>query len=113
MGDATSAAIPVSGGSFDATQVYITLTSGVTSYNLPSPNQTGGGTLSLAGDVYTLTLPLLSVYPVTVAGLTVLTAYSGQIVATAVVPEPGTFVLATIGATAIAVFARKFRRRAG
>jgi hypothetical protein len=116
VADATSGVIPLTGNSFDATQVLVNLTTGITAYNLivlgtpyigkfdlslPAPNQVGGGTLALAGDVYTLTLPVLAAYPATVGGVTVLTAYSGQLVATAVVPEPGTLALAVIGSAAL------------
>ena len=122
VADATSGVILVIGGSFDATQVLLNLTTGITAYNLtvlgtphagnfdltiPAPNQVGGGTLALAGDVYTLTLPVLSVHSATVDGVTVLTAYSGQIVATAAVPEPASLVLVLIGVASIAIRVRR------
>ena len=124
LGDVTSGPIPLAASSFDANQVTSNLLVGNTAYNLtlfgnpvvgsidtnfPALNMLAGGTLTSAGGVYTLTLPLLVKGPVTVSGITVVDVYSGQIVATAVVPESSTLALAAVGLLGLAAW--RWRRK--
>jgi hypothetical protein len=114
--------IPLAGTSFDASQVTSNLLAGNTAYNLtllgnpivgsidtnfPALNMLAGGTLTSAGGIYTLTLPMLVKGPVSVSGITIIDVYSGQIVATAVVPEPTSLVLAAIGIVAVVACRRR------
>ncbi len=112
VGDVTSGVLPVAGGTFDATQLALQFLTGSVAYNLellgnpivgsaditfPVTNQLSGGTISLAGGVYTITIPLLAVGSDEIDGISVLGVYTGNIVATAVVPEPSGVVLALCG----------------
>lgn len=112
VSDTTSGAIPLVGNTFDATQTTLNLVVGNTDYNLtlfgnpfagtigtnfPGANMLSGGTITSAGGLYTLTLPVLVTGPVTVGGVTVTDVYSGQIVATAAVPEPSSLALSIVG----------------
>jgi hypothetical protein len=125
VGDTTSGAIPLAGSSFDASQTTQNLVTGNTAYNLtlfgspvagsidtnfPAPNMLAGGTLSSAGGVYTLTLPILVKGPISFSGLTIFDRYSGQIVATSPVPEPSSLALTAIGIAAVAVWGRQKKR---
>jgi hypothetical protein len=127
VGDATSPVVALSGTSFDASQVTLDLPTGNTDYNLtvlgnpvvgsftdnnPALNTLTGGTFTASGGVYTLTLPLLVKGPATVGGVTLNAVYSGLIVATAMVPEPGTLALAALGAVLLLGRSRLSRRRA-
>jgi hypothetical protein len=122
VSDATSPPIPRIGNSFDATQVTLSLVAGTTDYNLtilgnpvagsfgpglPTLNMLAGGTITQAGGIYTLTLPIHVEGPVTVSGITVIDVYAGQIVATAPVPEPSGLLLAGVGLLTLAGFRRR------
>ena len=73
-----------------------------------APNAAAGpGTLTTAGNVQTLTIPLSSTFTVSSADLTL--SLNGQIVATRVVPEPGGVALA-IASLALLVCRRHLRR---
>jgi hypothetical protein len=121
VGDATSDLIARVGDSFDASLVTLDLPSGVTSYNLtllgspvsgsfdsnnPALNEMATGTLALTGNVLTLTLPILIHGTVSVSGVSVVNVYTGQIVATALVPEPGGLSLAVAGLIALIAYGR-------
>ncbi|HEY2838630.1 MAG TPA: hypothetical protein VGJ26_05760 [Pirellulales bacterium] len=112
LADATSDSIPLAGGSFDASQIILNLVTGNTAYNLlvlgspvtgsfdtnfPVFNSLSGGTLTLAGGVYTVTIPILGMGTFDVEGATLVDVYAGQIVATATVPEPAGLALAALG----------------
>jgi hypothetical protein len=123
IGDIRSGAIALNGSSFRADQVSLVLAGGQADANLTFPsgpfigtdplsgfdvNQLSGGTLTLSGNVYTLTLPIFASSSLTVGPATVLETYSGQVVATAVIPEPATWILAAVGCAAL-IAQRRFR----
>jgi hypothetical protein len=112
VGDATSGVIPLAGGAYDASQLTLGLLSGITGYNLlvlgspavgsfntnfPAPNSLTGGTFTESAGVYTITAPILASGLSTVDGVTLVDVFSGQVVATATVPEPASMLLAAIG----------------
>ena len=103
VGDVQSAVLPLVGTTFDSTQLSVNLVNSSTDYNVTIegklfsgtidtgvavPNTATGGTLTIAGNLATLTLPILGIGSVDVEGVDLLDVYSGQVVATAVVPEP-------------------------
>jgi hypothetical protein len=122
--DLDSLALSLSGTSFDASQLLLhwafasadarsfgpTDTAGPVSDDMlseselpnPHPNQTSGGSLVVAGNLATLTIPIqvqLLDHILSTPGEVVL---SGQIVATAVVPEPATASLLLLGMALLA-----------
>jgi hypothetical protein len=122
--DITSPAIPLSGGGFDASNIFLAVSGGTTAFNLvllgnpvidsymggsPGLNLLSGGTLAQVGDAYTLTIPYLINNSEQVGGVDIGLVHSGVIVATAVVPEPATWLLAVTGLAAVVLV----RRRAG
>jgi hypothetical protein len=124
VADITSPVIPLTGTSFDSTQVSLGVSDGTTSFNLivlgsplidsymgvdPGLNLLGGGTLTLAGDTYTLLLPYQVNNSQDIRGIEYGLAHSGVIVATAVIPEPSTLLLAGAG---LLVWIARSRRRA-
>jgi hypothetical protein len=126
VGDIRSGAIALSGSSFRADQVSLVLAGGQADANVTFPsgpfigtdalsgfdaNQLSGGTLTLSGNVYTLTLPIFASSSLTVGPATVLETYSGQVVATAVIPEPTTWILGALGVLALMVRRRIANRR--
>lgn len=127
VGDATSGAIPLVGTTFDASQIVPDFTAGSLDYNLSifstpyqgslnvggnAPNnELTGGSLTNAGGIYTLTIPIFIESPVTVAGYTAYEQFSGQVVATAAVPEPSTIVLGALGTVGLAFAVVRGRRR--
>jgi hypothetical protein len=122
--DITSPAIPLSGGGFDALNIFLAVSGGTTAFNLvlfgspvidsymggsPGLNLLSGGTLTQVGNTYTLTIPYLVNNSEQVAGVDIGLVHSGVIVATAAVPEPAAWLLAVTGLTAVVLV----RRRAG
>ena len=65
-------------------------------------NELTGGTLTSAGGIDTLTVPILVESPIVVDGNTVLQRYTGQLVATAAVPEPSSMILACMAGMGLA-----------
>jgi hypothetical protein len=125
VGDATSAPIPWSGGAFDATGVQVAVPISDSSYNvvvlglpyqgdvvggLPAANQLSDGSLTLSGGLYTLAFPLYVQTQFSLLGLDIVGVFSGQVVATAAVPEPSALVTATLGAIALMTMIRRRRR---
>lgn len=119
LGNASSGVIPLSGNSFDASQIEVNLAAGNTAYNLtlmgtqvmgsigpgiPVLKSLAGGSLTFAGGTYTLTIPVLGKGPVEVGGIAFVDVNAGQVVATAVVPEPSTIVLAAFGVFALLAY---------
>ena len=111
VADATSGVIPLIGNTFDASQIVGAFVTGSLDVNLlvagnpyvgtvstvgSANNELAGGTLTSAGGIDTLTIPIYVESPVTVSGVTVLEAISGQMVATAAVPEPSSITLACV-----------------
>jgi hypothetical protein len=124
VANATSGVIPLIGNTFDASQLVASLVAGTFDANLTvlgTPfvgtdgvggffnNELTGGTLTSAGGVETLTIPVLVVEPFVINGVTVLIAFSGQIVANAAVPEPSALILATLGGLALLAISRRAR----
>jgi hypothetical protein len=122
VGDSTSGVISLVGTSFDASQVTLDLPVGITDYNLtilenpisgsidtnfPALNELTDGTLTLAGGMYTLNFPYRVSGPINVSGLTIINVYSGQVVATAVVPEPSSLALFVLGVIAVSFLRRR------
>lgn len=123
VADGRSGVIPLIGNSFDASQIVSTFVAGTADVNvlvLGTPvvgtaslagafanNQLTAGTLTSVGGIKTLTIPILVEAPVVVEGVTILEALAGQIVATAVVPEPSTLILAAVGGLALLAFGRR------
>jgi hypothetical protein len=116
INDFTSAALPLTGAVFDASQVTIGQSAGTLDYNLSalggaftgligSGSLAGGaglntnpaGTLVIAGNVATLTIPILVDIPFQAGPATLDAITTGTIVATAIVPEPGTISLLGLG----------------
>jgi PEP-CTERM motif len=123
VADVTSSVIPVSGDAFDATKLVLTLTpDSISSYNLtffgstaagfftgsnPGDNALSNGTLTQVGGLETLTAAVSVVAPTTVEGVTFLGLFTGQIVATATVPEPASVLLAAIGVAVLVCCGRR------
>ncbi|HEY1598207.1 MAG TPA: PEP-CTERM sorting domain-containing protein [Pirellulales bacterium] len=123
VADVTSGVIPVSAGAFDATKLVLTLTPGsISSYNLtffgstaagfftgsnPGNNALSNGTLTQVGGLETLTASVSVVAPTTVEGVTFLGVFTGQIVATATVPEPASVLLAGLAVGTLWLFRRR------
>ncbi len=116
VADATSPAIPLVGNTFDASQITMFITGGTSAYNLtllgtpvsgafhdsnPGVNDLSSGTLDLVGDVYALHVPYHINGLAEVGGALIGIVFSGNLVATATVPEPSALALAFVGLTAI------------
>ncbi len=137
IGDETSGAIPLVGNAFDASQVTLLQFTGTLDYNLSglggsfatligttsiaggsALNTATGGTLTTVGNLETLTIPLLVDIPihVPVGGgsgfITLDNIVTGTIVATALVPEPSSLMLAALGIPVALVARRKLRKNA-
>jgi hypothetical protein len=128
LADATSDPIALTGGAFDASQVLLNLVTGNTAYNLsvlgspvvgsfdtnfPVLNSLTGGTLSFAGGMYTLVIPIYGTGTFFVEDVMLVDVYAGQIVATAVVPEPASIWLAAISLTIAGARLARWSQRAG
>lgn len=108
--DITSGVIPLSGASFDTSQLTISPTTGALDYSSPfgggstnlsglfGMNQVTMGNISVAGGIATLTIPVQITQTLTLvsSGDTTITL-AGNIVATAVVPEASPFQLIALG----------------
>lgn len=131
IAEATSGAIAVAGGTFDATQVSLDMTAGSADLNLSgalgvqdrisvagfsAANEEAVGSLVQAGNLVTLTLPVLVELdlPAAQTGLLLdLTGvFTGSITATAIVPEPGTMGLLSCGLIGLIVVGRRRFRKA-
>jgi hypothetical protein len=113
--DITSGVITLSGTSFDASQLTISATTGQLDFNSPfasgsedlsgafGSNQATAGDLSVVGQIATLTIPVLITQTLTLVqpGDTTITL-TGNIVATAVIPEGSTFQLIIVGGIVLA-----------
>jgi hypothetical protein len=109
--DITSGVIPLSGTSFDASQLSISPTTGALDYNSPfgsgstslaglfGANMATMGDISVVGGIATLTIPVQITQVLTLVsnGDTTITL-SGNLVATAAVPEASTFQFVLVGA---------------
>ena len=71
----------------------------------------GPGTLSLSGVTYTLVLPYLVNTPEEINGISIGLIRGGVIVTTAIVPEPGTLLLAGRGMVARLGCIQRWRKR--
>lgn len=128
VGDASSGPIALAGVNFDASAVTLGLLTATLDYDLLAlgnpqvgssvvsnqfaVNSSTGGTLLDLGGTLELTIPVSVIVPVDVGGFILSAVLTGQIVATAVVPEPGTVALLAIGAVGLVPFvARRARRR--
>jgi hypothetical protein len=121
----TSGVIPLIGNSFDASQLVLAYVAGTVDLNslvLGNPfigtfsavgtagnNQLTGGILTSGGGVDTLTVPIFSESTLNADGATILQEVSGQLVATAVVPEPSSMILASLAVAGLVSLA--YRRR--
>jgi hypothetical protein len=86
--------LPISGGTFDSSLSTFTLVNSIADYsssfghgtltttNYQAPNQLGGGTLSVSGNVATLTIPIQITVDQTVPNGQEHTVLAGQVVAT-------------------------------
>jgi hypothetical protein len=140
VSDFTAGGTALSGGSFDATQQNVLVTQGSIAYWISAPaisatplfgssviapptlsaqngvdssgNSNGQvGTVTNIGGVTTITLPIFADQVVSVSGLPVDVIFTGQIVATATVPEPTTFALAGVGMVGLMLVANRRLRR--
>jgi hypothetical protein len=126
VADSTSGIIPLVAGSYDSTQVTQNLTSGIAEFNLlvlgnpvvsilslsssPAANLLSGGTLVETPFLDTLTLPFLTNAQISGNGVVVIAQFSGELVATAKVPEPSTIVLGCLALIGLAAW-RPWRKR--
>ncbi|HEY1599939.1 MAG TPA: PEP-CTERM sorting domain-containing protein [Pirellulales bacterium] len=140
ISDFSAGGTPLSGGSFDATQQNVLVTQGSIAYWISAPalsatplfgssviapptlaaqngvdsagNSNGQvGSVTTIGGVTTITLPIFADQVVSVSGLPVDVVFTGQIVATATVPEPTTFALAGFGIVGLMLVATRRLRR--
>lgn len=124
--DLTSGPIALLGPAFDATNLTGTLLSGTVDIrgygpllngafdsqsfsNLSDQNQSGLGSLTVLGNLATLTIPVYVQEDLPFTFSTAHATLTGQIVATAVVPEPSTMAMAALGAIGMVVLGG-FRR---
>lgn len=127
----------LAGGVFDTTGLTVNTDAGNLDYNLNNgngdgPPQTstpfifgttgiggnsgaiagaGNGSVVVAGGISTITIPVLVDVLVDTGLIVVDAIFQGQIVATAVVPEPSTFALAGLGLVALVPMARRRLRK--
>jgi hypothetical protein len=121
LAEAGSAVLPLSGTSFDSTKVQLTFLTGSVDYNLDvlgsnyagnasvvsyAYSKTDGGTVSVTGNVATITMPYYTTGYFSVDNIQLTPIFAGQIVATAVIPEPAGVITALLGAISIALFWR-------
>ena len=114
VGDVVSAAIPLTGGTFDASQLTLNFVSSEVDYNatvegqhiagsistgLPVPNTVTGGALTSGDGAYELLIPIVAIGTANIEGVNLVAVYSGQVEAFATsIPEPSTLVLVSVTA---------------
>ncbi len=118
---ASSTAIPVTGTSFDSTNVLLLFLTGSADYNLnvlgtvysgnasvasDVYNQLSGGTVSVVGNVVTITMPYYTTGYFEVDNVQLTPIFAGQLVATAVIPEPASIIAAMLGGLSLAALWR-------
>jgi len=124
VAEATSAApIAVAVGTFDAAEVIMEILTANLDYDIAGslltemdravllnqvgPNGPGVGTLSVAGLIETLFIPVNVVIPFDDLGLPLTIEITGQITATRVIPEPGTIVMLGLGLVGLVTIGRR------
>jgi hypothetical protein len=121
--DATSAPIGLLAGAFDATQLTLNLLTTTVDFqsfgllsgtfgtgvvtNQAAIDQLGGGTLTVVGNVATLIVPIQISETLPIANSVAYLTLTGQLVATAVVPEPSSIILAAFGGLAFIAWRRR------
>jgi len=126
VSDATSPVIPLVGNTFDASQMDFGFVQADVAFNWvfqgtpgsgtsggpgTAPNLNPNGTLTLAGDLYTLSIDYRAAVFFPFGDVLTNVIYTGRTVATAQVPEPASSILAGLAAAALVVYGRKRRRR--
>jgi hypothetical protein len=136
-GELTSGVLDLTAGDFDSTLVDLGIPTGHADYSLVGPgiplfgvpaideaggsdvedlvatNTGAGGMLSVAGLIETLTMPIDLTIVTELGGVEVSLVATGQIVATRVIPEPGTFTLLGAGLVGLVAVGRHRWRRKG
>ncbi|MBX7073201.1 MAG: PEP-CTERM sorting domain-containing protein [Pirellulales bacterium] len=125
--DITSGSLALTGNNFPGTQT-LTAIGGDLAYTdvinggfvspgnssligLALANNAANGTLTQLGNNLTLTIPVSVSQPVDIDGTGVDLIVAGTLVATAVIPEPSTLLLAGMGAVGVGLLAARRRRR--
>lgn len=126
LADVTSS-VPIAllAGSFNSAGTSLGTVTGDADYNLDGlapafgtsslagqsgPNSTGVGTVTVAGPLTTITIPIFVDVPLVVNNIPLDAIFTGQIVATNIVPEPSSLVLACFGLLGLAAVARSRRK---
>ncbi len=127
LAELTSGVVPVAGIAFDATQLTLGLVQGFLDYNLSglapavgrsdisgnsALNGAPGGTATQVGLLQTITIPVSLLIPIPVSSFTIDGSLTGTIVATRLVPEPGTVAMLGLGLIGLVAFGRRRFRKA-
>lgn len=124
--DLTSGAIPLTAGAFDASNIFISASSGTTDYTSilgngsvdlttlsAKQNTATAGTLTMSGNVETLTIPINITETLSIASTNDTTVtFTGDLVATETIPEPSTGALLLVACAAAAVCVSRRHRAA-